>query len=246
MSFIFLVLEYNALNMNSSLDRERENSALDRESFSLVVPICNEDGSLRDLHSQFMESIPRYGGHWEILYVDDGSTDDSSEILSTLKGKGVRVRVIRLKKRFGQASAMQAAFDRAEGGTFVTFDADLEIAVADIAPLLSAYRMGSDAVFGHRFGRPLRVKHLLSAFGNAVFRLFLRMPVHDMACPLKILDRRFFQGLVLRHSRHRYLPILLKHRGARFTESGSATFLASMDDPSTGRYGARSRCSKTC
>ena len=204
--------------MNSSLDRERENSALDRESFSLVVPICNEDGSLRDLHAQFMESIPGYGGHWEILYVDDGSTDGSSEILSTLKGKGVRVRVIRLKKRFGQASAIQAAFDRAEGGTFVTFDADLEIAVADIAPLLAAYRMGSDAVFGHRFGRPLRVKHLLSAFGNAVFRLFLPMPVHDMACPLKILDRRFLQGLVLRHCRHRYLPILLKHRGARFAE----------------------------
>lgn len=190
----------------------------DRESFSLIIPVCNEDGSLHDLHAQLLAALPRLGGRWEILYVDDGSTDGSRGILSLLKGNGIRVRVILLKKRAGQASALQAGFDHAGGGTIVTFDADLEIAVQDIAPALSVYRAGYDAVFGCRFGRPLRVKHLLSAFGNGVFRLFLRTPVHDMACPLKVLDQRFLRGLVLRHSRHRYLAILLKHRNARFAE----------------------------
>jgi glycosyltransferase involved in cell wall biosynthesis len=185
---------------------------------SIILPVFNEDGSLGILYDSVKKVCYPLAVPCEILFIDDGSTDETNTVLREISYKDPTVRVIIFESNYGQASALQAGFDHAEGDVMVTLDADLENDPEDIPRLLEKLEEGYDAVCGRRIGRPFSIKKLCSSAGNLVFRMFFKTPVMDMSCTLRAYRRAIMQDLVLRASWHRYLPVLLYMRGAKIAE----------------------------
>jgi glycosyltransferase involved in cell wall biosynthesis len=185
---------------------------------SAVIPVRNEAGTLKDLHSSLKKELETLKKTYEITYVNDGSTDDSANILHAIQMKDTHVKVINFDRHYGQADALQAGFDLAQGNIIVTLDADMENDPFDIDWFISRLDEGYDVVCGRRVGRPANLNSFLSYFGNFVFRLFFRTPASDMACTLRAYKKDILKGLVITSTLHRYLPALLYMRGAKIAQ----------------------------
>jgi glycosyltransferase involved in cell wall biosynthesis len=185
---------------------------------SIVIPVYNEEGSLQHLHASLKRMIESSAISAEIIFTDDCSTDGTAAVLAEIRRADPSVRVICLAEHAGQASALQAGFDHASAAVIVSLDADLENDPGDIPDLIKTLKKGYDAVCGRRTGRPRGMKRAVSRVGNGVFRLLFFAPVRDMACTLRAYRRTALDGMVLRGSLHRYLPVLLHLRGARLAE----------------------------
>ena len=186
---------------------------------SIILPVHNEQDSLSTLHRILHAVCNTFKEPADILFVDDGSTDDTYAVLTDIRKRDSAVRVIRLESNYGQASALQAGFDHAEGDIIVTLDADLENDPNDIPMLLGKLEEGYDVVCGRRTERPRGMKRFVSKLGNLVFRLFFDVPVKDMACTLRVYKRGALDEIVIRGSFHRYLPVLLHMKGASIAEA---------------------------
>jgi glycosyltransferase involved in cell wall biosynthesis len=185
---------------------------------SVVIPVRNEAGTLRDLHSSLKKALEAQKKTYEIIYVNDNSTDGSANILHAIQIKDVRVKVVNFDRHYGQADALQAGFDIAQGDIIITLDADMENDPLDIEQLINRLNGGYDAVCGRRVGRPANLKLFLSYLGNLVFRLFFRTPVNDLACTLRAYKKETIKSLVITGTLHRYLPALLYMRGAKVAQ----------------------------
>jgi len=188
------------------------------DPLSIVIPLKNEAGSIERLYPALTAVMVSLERPYEILFVNDGSTDGSPALLKTIRSKDPNVRIINLKKSYGQSSALQAGFDSANGGTIVSLDADMENDPNDIPRLLEKLDEGYDVVCGRRMRGKRSLKNLASAFGNAVFRLFLDSPVSDMACTLRAYKRSAIEKIAVRGTLHRYVPLLMKLKGASVAE----------------------------
>ena len=185
---------------------------------SIVLPVRNEADSLEKVYASLSAILLHLEMPYEIIFVNDGSDDDSPDILKTIKDNDPSVKVVNLDRSYGQSSALQAGFDHAGGDTIITLDADLENDPRDIVALLDRIIDGYDVINGRRVGRPFKLKNVLSGFGNLVFKLFFGAPVSDMACTLRAYKKEALDKIVIRGSLHRYLPILLYLVGAKVTE----------------------------
>ncbi len=185
---------------------------------SVVIPVRNEAGTLNGLHSRLKKELEALRKTYEIIYVNDCSADDSANILHAIQMKNEHVKVVNFDRHYGQANALQAGFDIAQGNIIVTLDADMENDPLDIEQLVNRLNDGYDAVCGRRVGRPVNLKLLLSCLGNFVFRLFFRTPVSDLACTLRAYKKEAIKGLVITGTLHRYLPALLYMRGAKVAQ----------------------------
>ncbi len=189
-------------------------------ALSVVVPVYNEEESLPILHPELVAALERGGEGFEILYVDDGSTDGSARILRALAGSDPRVRRVALRRNFGQTAALAAGFDHARGETVVTMDADLQNDPADIPALLARIRGGYDIASGWRRRRRDRLltRRLPSALANRILRRMTGVPIHDSGCTLKAYRATLLRRLPLYAELHRFLPALGAFAGARVTE----------------------------
>jgi glycosyltransferase involved in cell wall biosynthesis len=185
---------------------------------SVVIPVYNEEGSLQRLYALLKRILESSAITAEMIFIDDGSTDGTAAVLKEISRSDPSVPMIRLGKHAGQSSALQAGFDHASGDVIVSLDADLENDPADVPVLLAMLEKGYDAVCGRRTGRPRGMKRAASRVGNFLFRLIFSAPIRDMACTLRAYKRSALDGLVLRSSLHRYLPVLLHMRGAGLAE----------------------------
>jgi glycosyltransferase involved in cell wall biosynthesis len=185
---------------------------------SVVIPVRNEAGTLRDLHFSLKKELEAQKKTFEIIYVNDDSTDDSANILHAIQIKDVHVKVVNFDRHYGQSDALQAGFDIAQGDIIITLDADMENDPLDIEQLINRLNDGYDAVCGRRVGRPANLKLFLSYLGNLVFRLFFRTPVSDLACTLRAYKRETIKSLVITGTLHRYLPALLYMKGAKVAQ----------------------------
>jgi len=185
---------------------------------SVILPVHNEAESLEKIYFHLSGILPPLEVPFEIVFVNDGSTDDSSKILKQIKEKNHVVKIINLKRSYGQSNTLQAGIDNAKGEIIVTLDADLENDPRDIVHLLDKLSEGYDVVCGRRVGRPVNIKNMLSALGNFVFRLAFKSPVRDMACTLRAYKREALEKIVLHGSLHRYLPVLLHLKGVKIAE----------------------------
>jgi glycosyltransferase involved in cell wall biosynthesis len=187
---------------------------------SLFLPVLNEEPNLRPLHAKIDDSLAQLGRTAEIIYVDDGSTDGSLEALREISRLDPRVRVIALRRNYGQTAAMAAGIDAARGKVLIPMDADLQNDPADIARLLDKLDEGFDVVSGWRKERQDKMvsRKIPSMIANRVISFIGGVRLHDYGCSLKAYRREFLKEVKLYGEMHRFIPIYASWVGARVTE----------------------------
>jgi glycosyltransferase involved in cell wall biosynthesis len=186
---------------------------------SVVVPMYNERPTLARLLEELVAALDRSGRTWELVLVDDGSTDGSWRELLELKGGRPRVALVRLRRNFGKAAALEAGFRRARGEIVVTMDADLQDDPQEIPRLLAKLDEGYDVVSGwkeHR--RDPWSRRVLSRAFNTLTGLLTGLHIRDVNCGLKAYRRQVLAEIRLYGEMHRFIPVLAHHDGFRVTE----------------------------
>ena len=187
---------------------------------SIVVPVYNEVDNLRPLCERIHMALAEAGREYEIILVDDGSRDGSSELLAELHAEDATLTVLRFRRNFGQTAALAAGFAHARGAVIVSLDADLQNDPLDIPRLLAKLDEGYDLVNGWRADRrdPFLRRRLPSQIANALIARVTRVKLHDSGCTLKAFRRDVAKGLKLYGEMHRFIPALAADMGARLTE----------------------------
>lgn len=186
-------------------------SAVARPALSVVVPFYNEEGNVRELHREIRAVAETLGKTYECVFVDDGSIDRTGTILEDIARGDHRVRVVRLARNQGEATALSAGFQHACGRIIVTLDGDGQNDPRDIPALLAKMDEGYPVVSGWRRQRQEEYwpRILPSRLANGLIRWVTGMPVHDCGCGLKVYRREILHGLSLPKGLHRFLPVLL-------------------------------------
>jgi glycosyltransferase involved in cell wall biosynthesis len=195
-------------------------SAETRPAISVVVPLYNEVDNLNDLHREMMAALESTGRPFELVLVDDGSTDGTRDRLISLESEDPRVKVVLLRRNFGQTAAFSAGFDRAEGEIVVTSDGDLQNDPADIPHLLEKMESEDlDMVCGWRRERqdPLS-KRIPSFFANRLISWATGVRLHDYGCSLKAMRAEVVRGLRLYGEMHRFIPAVASWMGVTLAE----------------------------
>lgn len=207
--------------MNSVQTKTENNSQnLAAPELSLFLPVLNEEDNLRPMHKKIQEALESLGKTAEVIYVDDGSIDKSLQILKEIAAEDSRVRVISLRRNYGQTAAMSAGIDAAHGEILIPMDADLQNDPKDIARLLEKLDEGFDVVSGWRKNRQDKLisRKLPSWIANSVISKIGGVPLHDYGCSLKAYRRDVLKDVKLYGEMHRFIPIYASWAGARVTE----------------------------
>jgi glycosyltransferase involved in cell wall biosynthesis len=194
--------------------------SVETPEISLFLPVLNEEPNLRPLHVKIDEALAHLGRTAEIIYVDDGSTDGSLEVLRELSQRDPRVRVIALRRNYGQTAAMAAGIDAARGKVLIPMDADLQNDPADVARLLDKLDEGFDVVSGWRKERQDKMvsRKIPSMIANRIISFIGGVRLHDYGCSLKAYRHEFLKEVKLYGEMHRFIPIYASWVGARVTE----------------------------
>jgi len=187
---------------------------------SVVIPAYNEEENVPILYEKLKKVLDGLGQDYEIIFVDDGSTDGTYQRLKQLAEKDSRLKVIRFKRNYGQTAAMFASFEHAKGDVIITLDADLQNDPEDIPPLLEKLEEGYHVVSGWRKDRkdPFLSRRLPSMVANWLISKITGVHLHDYGCTLKAYRAEVVKDLELFGDMHRFLPALTKRRGAKITE----------------------------
>jgi glycosyltransferase involved in cell wall biosynthesis len=186
---------------------------------SVVVPVHDEERSVALLHEELGAALDPLHEPWEVVFVDDGSTDGTFGALTRLHDRSDNVRVVRLRRNFGKSAALAAGFAQAAGETVVTIDGDLQDDPAEIPKLLAKLDEGFDLVSGWKTKRrdPWR-RRALSRLFNWVTGRVSGLRLHDLNCGLKAYRAEVVRGLRIYGELHRFLPVLAHYRGFRVAE----------------------------
>lgn len=197
-----------------------QSEANEAPEISVFLPVYNEEPNLPPLHAKLDQALAKLGRSAEIVFVDDGSTDDSLQVLRELAAKDDRVRVVALKRNYGQTAAMAAGIDAARGQVLIPMDADLQNDPADIVRLLEKLDEGYDVVSGWRKNRQdkLITRKIPSMLANRLISWIGGVPLHDYGCSLKAYRRESLQDVKLYGEMHRFIPIYASWAGARVAE----------------------------
>jgi glycosyltransferase involved in cell wall biosynthesis len=190
-----------------------------RDVISVVVPLLDEERTLETLYAEIAASLERQGDEFELIFVDDGSSDGSMSVLTRLHDELPNVVVVHLRRNFGKAAALQAGFLEARGDVIVTIDADLQDDPAEIPKLLAKLDEGFDLVSGWKTRRndPF-LRRLFSRIFNWATGAVSGVRLHDVNCGLKAYRAEVLQGMRLYGELHRFIPILAAYRGYRIAE----------------------------
>lgn len=187
---------------------------------SIVVPVFNEEESLHAFYKELLRVIPDLTKAYEILFVDDGSTDQSLEILKEFERKDKHVKVFSFRRNMGKAEALTLGFAKASGDMIVTLDADLQDQPSEIKKLLDLKKQGFDVVCGWRKDRKDKSKmKIISRLFNYVVHKAFAIDVHDYNCGLKLYSKDAAKSLRLYGGLHRFIPVLVAQEGFRVTEA---------------------------
>ncbi len=187
---------------------------------SLFLPVLDEEDNLRPMHAKIQAALDALGKSAEVIFVDDGSTDKSLEILKEIAAADERVRVISLRRNYGQTAAMSAGIDAARGEILIPMDADLQNDPADIKRLLDKLDEGYDVVSGWRKNRQDKMisRRIPSMIANKIISWIGDVHLHDYGCSLKAYRRDVLKDVKLYGEMHRFIPIYASWAGARVTE----------------------------
>ena len=187
---------------------------------SVVLPVMNEQDNIEPLHASLVHVLQALGRTYELIYVDDGSTDGSWATLRRLAAVDPHITAVRLRRNFGQTAALAAGFRHARFPIVITLDADRQNDPADIPKLLDALDEDTDVVCGWRRHRrePWLTRRLPSLAANWMIRLLTGVALHDFGCTLRAYRRDILADINLYGEMHRYLPVLTAWVGARIRE----------------------------
>ena len=188
--------------------------------YSAVIPVHNEEASVLPLYGRLKAVLDRLGGPYEIIFVDDASTDESLAKLESIRSASPNLVILSLKIRSGQSSALQAGFDAARGDVIITLDGDLQNDPEDIPKLLEKLKEGYDIVCGWRRDRkdPI-LKKTASRIANAVRRAVFKEKIHDVGCSLRVFKRGVLQKIILSGEDHRFFTAFATKEGFRIGEA---------------------------
>jgi glycosyltransferase involved in cell wall biosynthesis len=186
---------------------------------SVVIPLYNEEDSLRELHQQIHSAMGRLNMRYEILFVDDGSTDRSFQVLRNLKRLDRHIKIVRFRRNYGKSAALSVGFEKAAGNVVVTLDADLQDDPDEIVALKRKLDEGFDLVSGWKKRRrdPI-TKTIPSLFFNFVTRILTGIRIHDFNCGLKAYRRDVVKTVKIYGELHRYIPVLAHWEGFKIGE----------------------------
>lgn len=187
---------------------------------SVVIPVFNEQTSLAPLFERLRETLEKTGSNWEVVFIDDGSSDLSAEVIRDLCDQEPRCCLIRFRRNFGQTAALAAGLNTARGRIIVTMDADGQNDPSDIPRLLEKIEEGYDLVNGWRRDRrdPFLNRRLPSRIANRLISLITGVRLHDFGCALKAMRKEIARDLKLYGEMHRFIPAIATQIGARVVE----------------------------
>ena len=188
---------------------------------SVVVPVYNEKENLIELNNSLINVLNKLNKNYEIIYIDDGSTDGSGNLLEELSKNNEKIKVIQFRRNFGQTAAISAGFDYCKGDIVITIDADLQNDPEDIPKLIEKLKQEDyDLVSGWRKKRkdPYLTRILPSAIANKLISAITKVPVHDLGCSLKAYKKDLVKNLRLYGDLHRFIPVLALWIGAKIAE----------------------------
>lgn len=186
---------------------------------SIVVPLYNEEESLEPLTSEIIKAVNNVSNTYELIFVDDGSVDNSLQVIRKLASSNNRIKYLSFRKNYGKSAALQVGFESATGEAVITIDADLQDDPAEIPNLLRKLEEGYDLVSGWKKTRhdPFIKKHS-SKFFNRVTKVMSGIDIHDFNCGLKAYRKDVVKNINVYGELHRYIPVLADWRGFRISE----------------------------
>ena len=187
---------------------------------SVVIPVYNEAPNVAELYRELSDTLTAWGRPYELLFVDDGSTDATFEILAGLQARDPRLRVIQLRRNFGQTAAFAAGFAHARGRYIATSDGDLQNDPRDLPAMVESLERGADVVCGWRKNRkdPFINRRLPSILANKLISWSTGVRLHDYGCSLKLFRADVVGSMRLYGEMHRFLPAIASEFGVRITE----------------------------
>jgi len=187
---------------------------------SIVIPIHNEEGNIQSLYGELITALEPIEATFEIIFINDGSNDQSENLLNTIAGNDSRVHIIHLLRNYGQTCAMLAGFDHASGDIIIAMDGDNQNDPADIPKLIAKMHEGYDVVSGWREDRKdAKISKIIpSKIANRLISWIAGVKLNDYGCSLKAYDKRVIKGVRLYGEMHRFIPVFTAWRGARVTE----------------------------
>ncbi len=189
-------------------------------SLSVILPVFNEVANIEAVYSELALAIEQIPGNKQIIFVDDGSSDGTSDLLTKIAERDYQVVVITFRRNFGQTAAMVAGFDYSKGDIVVTMDADLQNDPNDIPSLIEKMEEGYDLVAGWRFDRKdgFVLRRLPSMLANRLISWTTDVKLHDYGCTLKAFRKEVIKSIDLYGEMHRFIPAIASWMGIRLTE----------------------------
>jgi glycosyltransferase involved in cell wall biosynthesis len=186
---------------------------------SIVIPLLNEEESLNELTERIVKQLNDLNKTFELIFIDDGSTDASFDILAKLKKRYRQITIIRFRRNFGKSAALSEGFKKASGEFVFTMDADLQDDPAEIPKMLEAIKKGYDLISGWKKERHDPIgKTLPSKFFNFTTRRLTGIKIHDFNCGFKLYRRDVIKSIPVYGEMHRYLPVLAHWQGFKVGE----------------------------
>lgn len=187
---------------------------------SVVIPVFNEAGSLSQLYKKLSQTLTQISVEYEVIFIDDGSTDGSADILRTIAGGDCRVRLVEFDRNRGQHKALEIGLRESRGEIVISMDADLQNDPSDIPLLLSEIEKGHDLVCGWRSDRRDHwLKKANSAVGNYLQKNISKIDLHDMSCTMRAYRRGVISDLALSHrSEVGMIPLIISRRTKKISE----------------------------
>jgi glycosyltransferase involved in cell wall biosynthesis len=189
-------------------------------NISIILPVLNEEENLEEMNAEIVGVVENMDIDYEIIYIDDGSTDRSFEILSELREQNQSIKVIQFRRNFGQTAGLAAGFDHASGDVIITMDSDRQNDPNDIPMLLEKINEGYDLVSGWRFDRQdaWLSRKLPSKIANGLISKITGVKLHDYGCSLKAFRKEVIENIRLYGEMHRFIPAIASWMGVRIAE----------------------------
>lgn len=191
-----------------------------KTNLSIVIPIYNEGDSIGFLYSELDRTLSKLGLSYEVILIDDGSTDNTYPKLLEIHNKNKNYKIIKLRRNFGQTAAISAGFDYSHGDIVITLDADLQNDPADIPKIIDKMNEGYDIVSGWRKNRKDKfiTRRIPSIIANKIISKMSGVNIHDFGCTLKAYSRDVIKNINLYGEMHRYIPALASWMGTNVAE----------------------------